>query len=362
MPLDEYISVPLEEGIIVARQGSCRLFMIAGSARFVWERRADGLPDADIPPLLTRRYGISLAQAEQDVRDVLRLWDSEGLIVTRGRRREYKIANLRFSIRYKDKDLEAAVAPVLEHLAQDSTSSSNEYQPEFDVGITRREFILRIDYVETLHSLVLDEIIERLLTSIVQFAYDKLDWLFSMHASAVATGNACVMIPGPSGSGKSTLAAALVSQGYDYLTDDLVMLDRANMRAVPLSVPLVLKAGSWESLEPYIPELSSAPLCRRFGQNVRYWTPGKTQITRTWLPIRAMIFPNYQRQATVEIVKLPAFEALSRIAAASCVINPPTTSEAVMRLASWVGSFPAYALTYGSLSAGTTAIREQLDS
>jgi hypothetical protein len=361
MPFYEYISVPLEEGIIVARRGSCKLFMIAGSARFVWESKADGVPEVKIPALLARHYRINLAQAEQDVRDVLRLWNNEGLIISKGAHRKYRLAKVGFSIRYEDGDVEVALGPMLEHLVQDAAFSSNEYQPEFYVGMFGGEFRMRTDYGETLHSIVPDEIVERLFGSIVKFAYEKVDWLFSVHGSAVATENACVLMPGPSGSGKSTLAAGMVARGYDYVADDLVMFDRPTMRAIPLPMPIVLKSGSWDALEPFILELSSIHPSRRFNQDVKYWTPDKNHITRGPLPIHAVVFPTYRPQATATIVKLSPFETLSRFADASCVMNPPANPESIIQLASWVRSFPAYSLTYGSLSTAITAIREQLN-
>jgi hypothetical protein len=75
-----------------------------------------------------------------------------------------------------------------------------------------------------------------------------------------------------------------------------------------------------------------------------------------------MIFPNYRPGATAEIVKVSAFQALSRIAGGCCVINPPANAETVKRLASWAGSFPSYEVTYSSLPEATTAIRERLGS
>ena len=50
-----------------------------------------------------------------------------------------------------------------------------------------------------------------------------------LHASAVAVGSGVVIFCGPSRAGKSTLAAALVRQGYPFITDDVchVGFDRA---------------------------------------------------------------------------------------------------------------------------------------
>lgn len=49
----------------------------------------------------------------------------------------------------------------------------------------------------------------------------------TVHATAVAFGDAAILIHGPSGSGKSTLALQLVGLGGQLVADDLVALRRA---------------------------------------------------------------------------------------------------------------------------------------
>ena len=48
MTADRYITEELEDGLIVASSDGCQLFMMNGSARFVWERRMEGVIDAEI--------------------------------------------------------------------------------------------------------------------------------------------------------------------------------------------------------------------------------------------------------------------------------------------------------------------------
>jgi hypothetical protein len=49
---------------------------------------------------------------------------------------------------------------------------------------------------------------------------------FPLHAGCVAREGRGVLLAGTSGSGKSTLTAALVKDGWDFLTDDMVFLTR----------------------------------------------------------------------------------------------------------------------------------------
>jgi hypothetical protein len=60
---------------------------------------------------------------------------------------------------------------------------------------------------------------------------------FPLHAGCVAREGSGLLLAGMSGSGKSTLTAALVATGWDYLSDDMVLIVReaAASRAFGLS-------------------------------------------------------------------------------------------------------------------------------
>ena len=128
-----------------------------------------------------------------------------------------------FSIHFRNAELDDAIAPSLAHL---ETTSSNAFKPclEFDLGVHSSEFVFRRDDVEVFRSLLLDDIIERLIIEITNFVYNEVEWIISMHAAAIGNKSGCVLLPGVSGSGKSTLTAALVSKGHAYFSDDLVVL------------------------------------------------------------------------------------------------------------------------------------------
>lgn len=58
----------------------------------------------------------------------------------------------------------------------------------------------------------------------------RLRGILCLHACAVKIGDQAVVIVGHSGIGKSTLAAALASQGYAILSDDIAVLDERGPR------------------------------------------------------------------------------------------------------------------------------------
>lgn len=66
----------------------------------------------------------------------------------------------------------------------------------------------------------------------------------AFHAAAAETDGRSVAIVGPSGAGKSTLVAALVAAGWDYLTDEVVVLDPDDHRVRPYPRPIDLDTVS----------------------------------------------------------------------------------------------------------------------
>ena len=77
-----------------------------------------------------------------------------------------------------------------------------------------------------------------------------------LHAAACGWRGAAALIVGPSGSGKSTLAAGLGGRGLSYLTDEVAVVDRAELTVAPYAKPLTVKRGSWDvlaGLRPVVP-------------------------------------------------------------------------------------------------------------
>ncbi|HHT9112060.1 MAG TPA: hypothetical protein ACFYD0_01945 [Candidatus Wunengus sp. YC65] len=71
------------------------------------------------------------------------------------------------------------------------------------------------------------------------------EYLF-LHAGALAKNNKAVLLPGPSGSGKSTLTLGLLNYGYQYLTDEVVVIDLSDLRVLPFQRPVYIYG--WQSV------------------------------------------------------------------------------------------------------------------
>ena len=71
------------------------------------------------------------------------------------------------------------------------------------------------------------------------------DYLF-LHSGALAKNNKAVLLPGPSESGKSTLTLGLLNYGYQYLTDEVVVMDLSDLRVLPFQRPIYIYG--WQSV------------------------------------------------------------------------------------------------------------------
>lgn len=69
-----------------------------------------------------------------------------------------------------------------------------------------------------------------------------------IHAAVVSSTNAVLAFPGASGLGKSTLTAALVRQGFAYVSDEALALDPVSLSVCRFSRPLALDSNSWSVL------------------------------------------------------------------------------------------------------------------
>ena len=67
-----------------------------------------------------------------------------------------------------------------------------------------------------------------------------------LHAGALAKNNKAVLLPGPSGSGKSTLTLGLLNYGYQYLTDEVVVINLSDLRVLPFQRPIYIYG--WQSV------------------------------------------------------------------------------------------------------------------
>lgn len=184
----------------------------------------------------------------------------------------------------------------------------------------------------------------------------------ALHAGAVAyqqerEQNRIILLPGTSGSGKSNLSAWLTAQGHSYLTDELVFFPTEEPHhLVPFSRPVCIKSGAVEVIRKLIPPHNPfPPLEDALGIVVAHRTLNPLYTTIS-VPPGLILFPTYQRNASLHIEKVSGARAASLLMA--CDVNARNLSDhGFQQIVHLARSTPAYQLTYSDFA----GLKEKLD-
>jgi len=182
-------------------------------------------------------------------------------------------------------------------------------------------------------------------TSIYNLA-DKCSSGLLFHAACLSWKGRGVILPAQSGHGKTTLSAWLLSNGFDYLTDELVYLPLNSLRAMCFGRPLNVKYGAREIIDELLGDnrddasIIEGPIAmlvppRLFRAENQPVEPEVSMI----------FFPRYRADTEFNLEKLsPAQTGMSMM---SCLVNarnlPGDGFKATVDLARQV---PAYSITY----------------
>lgn len=72
--------------------------------------------------------------------------------------------------------------------------------------------------------------------------------ILALHGAAIGTGEVASLFLGPTGAGKTTLTAYLVSNGFNYITEDCILINYEDKLVNPCPLPLHLRDGGTEVL------------------------------------------------------------------------------------------------------------------
>ncbi len=167
----------------------------------------------------------------------------------------------------------------------------------------------------------------------------------AIHAGAVFHGRNAILLPGSSGAGKSTLTAWLLTKGYRYLTDELVMLSKEG-KIRPFPRPISFKNGGVEpfltyldkhKVENIIRDDAGAMVPHRFlNSDYEYITPELTKV----------IYPQFQAGAKTVVEELSPARSCLRLL--TCHVNGRNLDDlGIKNLSTILRTCKSYSLTYG---------------
>ncbi|MFO1429078.1 MAG: hypothetical protein U1F76_02885 [Candidatus Competibacteraceae bacterium] len=134
---------------------------------------------------------------------------------------------------------------------------------------------------------------------------------YALHASAVAWAERGLLIAGDSGSGKSTTALSLIHHGWDYLADDVVILEPGEP---PRLHALARGFAFHPTLAARFPRLTGEAVADKRCTAIETLFPDR-QIAAC--RVAALLFPRVVDAAVSRLEPLSSVEALSALLPAS---------------------------------------------
>ncbi len=166
----------------------------------------------------------------------------------------------------------------------------------------------------------------------------------AFHAGAVSMRKLGIVLPGTSGSGKSSLTAWFIDNGFDYLTDEIVVFGSDVPNFTAFARPLVLKSGSSVAVAS-LKAMASAPSIA-VGSN-KIILPTAEPRPPMQHQCRLIVFPRFAEGAELTIEPLTA--AQTGLELMACNVNARNlVNHGFDSVTSIARSVPAVMLRYGN--------------
>jgi hypothetical protein len=180
-----------------------------------------------------------------------------------------------------------------------------------------------------------------------------------IHAGGVVQNGIGVALPADMESGKSTLTAGLVRAGFDYLSDEAVLLDWETLTVIPFPKPISLDPGSWHLFPELEPQAPLPP-----GYKDTQWQVPPSAIRPNGLGgpcrINYFVFPKYAEDTATRLTPLRRAEATIELAKNTFRFNE-RSRRSLDALADAVRDADCFRLDIGDLETAVALVSELVE-
>src|SRR5581483_11068574 len=183
----------------------------------------------------------------------------------------------------------------------------------------------------------------------------------ALHAGAVCKNGSGSVSPGRSGAGKSSVTAWLVEQGFQYITDEIAVIDEAGRAFLGLTRAMVIKPGAAEAIADFS-RFRNAQVGRGGCHEMFYPADAGSAATAMvrMQPCALMVFPEFSADADTEIGVLTSGQAVARLI--DCNLNARNLRDggfgALSRLARNVTAISLRYADFGDLKGALDALAD----
>ena len=180
----------------------------------------------------------------------------------------------------------------------------------------------------------------------VIYKKDMSEWMSIIHGAVITNRKNALILSSSSGSGKSTLAALLQKEGYELASDDYIPLEANSSLIYPFPAAFSVKAGSFELLSEFYPELktTSERKYRLTNKSLRFLPPVHSKnFNYAAFPATHLIFVKYTPETDYKLTSLKIPEALKTFTEEAWISDNPNYAE---RFIDWFSGLKCYLLEY----------------
>lgn len=177
------------------------------------------------------------------------------------------------------------------------------------------------------------------------------------HAGVVRRLEGAILFPASSRAGKSTLIAALCQSGFEYVSDELAIVDPVSRLVTPYLKAIRLRDGGWDALTAWtcVPRSCSTTVGTG-SSTIRHFFPADFTPPDAQVPVRWICLPRREPGADASLNRLSRPAAFTELARHSLTLREhgPRAVDALARL---VEGADCYSLVFDNIADAVAAIR-----